>query len=429
MLGAVPAATTIELHLQLGKLSDLQVDYWSDSTDRLRVTVNRDSVQAGVTLYRLRASRTYHFEVRTVDEQGNLGPATIGLFDTSALPDDLAGMRFVTIGTPSYGVTVFQVYTDGFNGFVGVNGQGEVVWFYRTQTAPQGFTRRQNGNFVLVDWPNGLVEVTPAGKELRRKSSAALGGAAHHDVIATPQNTLIFLQQETREFDGGPLVGDRIVEWNPETGTVTPRWSVHDFYSPDTSWGIHSGREDWTHANSLSIGPHGNIILSLNWLDQVISIAPNWAKVEWRLGGYGSDFAVDPAAEFMGQHTAQMTSESRVLLFDNGRDKSNGDLRSRGLEISLDSVKHLAKLVWQFYPTPAINAPYVGSARRLPNGNTIVQFGLSAGMFDLATGPVAAYEVTPSGRTVAAIMLPDVFLSYRGEPLLSVGGERVVPKP
>ena len=42
---------------------------------------------------------------------------------------------------------------------------------------------------------------------------------------------------------------------------------------------------EWLHGNSLYIGPGGNILLSFHYINQVISIAPDWKSIQWRLGG------------------------------------------------------------------------------------------------------------------------------------------------
>lgn len=406
----------------------VQVDYWADSTDRLRVLAESDSLLRTVRLSRLRAGRRYHFELRTVAADGTLGPASEWLLDTPPLPEELAGIRFLSQGTQTYGVTMFEVM-GAFQGFVAVDPQGEPVWYQRTRGTPHGFTRRANGNFVIIDFPYGLVEVTPDGTVVRSADPDQLGGAPHHDVVATPANTLLYITQEERVVDGGRIVGDRVVEWDPATGVVTPRWSVFDHYDPSQDWGVRSDSADWTHMNSLALGPHGNIVISLNWLDQVVSVSPDWSTIEWRLGGRGSSYTFDEGAQFLGQHTAQLLSENRILMFDNGRDRAGGDISSRGLELALDPVTHRARVVWQFHASPEIAAPFVGSARRLPNGNTVVQFGISAGIATGATGPVKSFEVAPDGRVVASTEVQHVLFSYRGEPILSLGGEKVVPKP
>ena len=183
------------------------------------------------------------------------------------------------------------------------------------------------------------------------------------------------------------------------------------------------------HANSLAYGDHGNLILSLNWLDQVVSIAPRFTGIEWRLGGRGSSDAFAAGAQFQGQHTVQQLANGHLLMFDNGRDRLGADRSSRALELELDDVHHTANQVWSFVPSPLLYALYVGSVRRQANGNTIVHFGTSTG-YRGATGPVSTFEVALDGNTLWRLVIESmggVGISYRDEPLTTIAGEHNAP--
>ena len=176
-------------------------------------------------------------------------------------------------------------------------------------------------------------------------------------------------------------------------------------------------------------GPRGNLILSLNWLNEVVSIAPNFGPVEWRLGGRQSTYALDADATFQGQHTVTQLANGHVLMFDNGRDRTGAARASRALELVLDPIHKTARRVWSYEPVPALYAPYVGSARRLGNGNTVVHFGLVPG-FRGATGPVSTVEVTRAGSVVSRTVVTGiggVGVSYRNDPMVSIAGEHLAP--
>jgi hypothetical protein len=90
-------------------------------------------------------------------------------------------------------------------------------------------------------------------------------------------------------------------------------------------------------------------------------------------------------------------------------------------------------VVWSFEPNPRIFAPIVSAARRLENGNTVVTFGTGEAFpppargFGTSTGPIAAFEVTPSGRTEWYMMVDGTPIVYRMTPLTNIGGELLVP--
>jgi hypothetical protein len=417
------------LQVSVSAPSAVQVTYTSaPDLPLLEVRSDVSPADGSLALTRLVAGRVYSFTARAMAADGSLGPAHAGAFTTPPLPDDLRQVELSASGTPSQPLMMLEVVgTAGFNGFVAVDARGDVVWRWRTQGAPQGWTRRANGNFVLNDLGQGLFEVSPAGEVVRELDFDFFGPTPHHDVIATPQNTLLFISQDFRTPPGMPTIwGEAIYEWSPETGAITKRWTAWDWYDPARDWSDRSTPLDWLHGNSLAIGTHGNVLLSLNWLSQVVSISPDWKGIEWKLGGEGSSFAVDADAEFSGQHSVTMPADGRVLMFDNGRARSDGRQFSRALELVIDTAAHTARKAWEWQPATPMWAPYVGLTRRLANGNTTVFFGLPAG-FRGATGPVASYEVQPNGGVAWSLVVGGVTSVYRGAPLETVGGERSIP--
>lgn len=420
------------LRIRVHEPTTVQVRYdAADAAPALAVTTTLSSSDSMVVLTRLVRGQTYQYSAAAVAADGSLGPATTGQFTTPSLPADLASLRFDALGDATEPLLLLEVRaSSGFNGFVAVDERGEIVWYFRTVGAAQGSTRRANGNFVLNDLGAGLREVTPNGDVVRRYDYTGDVPAAHHDVAATAANTVLFIAHDVRtQPGGGAIAGEAVYEWTPETGAVAKRWTAWDWYDPAVDWGPLSYDSDWLHANSLAIGPHGNVILSFNFISQVISVAPDWSKLEWRLGGRNSDFAVDTDAVFSGQHTASMPAEGHVLMFDNGRARPDGSAFSRGLELQLDSAQKRARTVWEFRPAASIYAPYLGSARRLENGNTVVFFGLPSGPFGGldATGPVSAYEVTPARAIVWNLDVGNALSAYRGTPLSAIGAEKIVP--
>lgn len=298
-----------------------------------------------------------------------------------------------------------------------MNEDGRPVWFFRTAGSPFGATRRSNGNFVFLDDGRGLVEVTVEGTTVRElQQEPRPGRFIHHDAVTTPHNTILFLAEDVQVWRGEPLTGEAIWEWNPETGAVTKRWSAFDHLDPARDWGTRSRREDWLHGNALSIGPRGNVLLSLHFLDQVLSIRPDFRGLEWRLGGVNATIPADDP--FSGQHTAAEVATGRVLLFDNGFAR-DAQRYSRVVEYELRGTT--ARKVWEWRPPRDNWARVISSARRLPNGNTLVAFGTSADPRLGTTGPIEVYEVTQAGAVVWHLVLSGQILSlYRATPLFSL---------
>lgn len=333
----------------------------------------------------------------------------------SELPADLAAITFKAEGSPTAPYTMLEPnQPGGFSGFVAVNGEGKPVWYFRTKGGTGGFTRRNNGNFVLLDGASGLVEVTVNGDTVRvLPQEAAPGRRMHHDVTTTPQNTILFIADDWQMWKDSLVNGAALWEWDPEGGSLTKRWSSFDHLNPGLDRGTRSVTSDWLHPNSARFGRRGNVVLSLHYLNQVISISSDFQKLEWRLGGVRGTIPVsDP---FSGQHSVQEIETGHILLFDNGIERTV-ERYSRALELEL--VGDSCRKSWEWRPEKDNWAVVISSARRLPNGNTMVGFGLSTDAVAGATGPVEVYEVTNSGVVMWHLVVSGaVRTMYRATPL------------
>lgn len=250
------------------------------------------------------------------------------------------------------------------------------------------------------------------------------GRFIHHDVTATPDNTVLFLAQEARPRADSLVTGEAVWEWTPESGVVEKRWSAFDHLDPEVDRGPRSRASDWLHANSLSLGPRGNVLVSFHFLNQVLSLSADFTAMEWRLGGVGATVAVDDP--FSGQHTAVEVRPNRVLLFNNGFEREEQRF-SRAVEYELDpdgaASGGTARKVWEWRPERDNWARVISSARRLPNGNTVVGFGPGANEALGSTGPIEVYEVTEGGDVVWHLVLDGLVSSmYRATPLFELGG-------
>ena len=414
------------LNVTLAAPAGLEITYTTPGRATLRMQVDSSAREHRVFLPRLAAQRSYTFEVRSLNRRGERGAAQAGMVSTAALPPELAALQLSAQGTPTLPLTMVElmVTTTGFNGALIADADGEIVWYWRTQGWINGVSRRANGNFVMLDADSGLVELSPDTRVLSRLRNGADKpyGLIHHDATVTPQNTVYFFARDTRVIRDTSIVGEAIWEWAPESGQVNKRWSSFDHFDWARDRGPQSAPPNWLHANSITIGPRGNTVISARNLDEVFSIAPSFGSLEWRLGGPNPTLQLPAEARFYSQHSAVEVAPNRILLFDNGLGRPGLQTWSRASEFSLDLTNRSAALVWQFRPQPDINALRVGSVARLSNGNTIAAFGWGQGY------PIAAREVTPGGQVVWSLTgkQPEFDRVYRMKPLSSIAGESVV---
>ncbi|HTR81717.1 MAG TPA: aryl-sulfate sulfotransferase [Bacteroidota bacterium] len=330
------------------------------------------------------------------------------------LPSDLAADTFSVEGSPSAPYTMVELnQTGGFNGFVAVNGEGKPVWFFRTQGGASGFTRRQNGDFVFLDAKVGLVEVTVDGQIVHTLAQENPPGRhMHHDVTSTPQNAILFIADDWQMWRDSLTNGVALWEWDPENDSVIKRWSSFDHLDPDLDRGSRSVASDWLHANSVAFGPSGDVVLSLHFLDQIVSLSSDFQTIRWRLGGIRATIPV--ADPFSGQHCAREIAPGQILFLDNGYERTD-DRYSRALELEVSG--NTSQEVWQWRPPKDNWARIIGSAFRLPNGNTVVGFGTSPDPALGSTGPIEVYEVTQAGGIVWHMILSGgVTAMYRATP-------------
>ena len=174
------------------------------------------------------------------------------------------------------------------------------------------------------------------------------------------------------------------------------------------------GMGDWMHINSMSaLGPNrfydagderfhpDNIIWDARETNIIAITDKQSGKIAWSVGpDYDTSPELKELGWMIGQHHAHMiprglTGEGNILVFDNGGWAGYGApnpgaptgaknaLRdySRVLEFDPDTLK----IVWQYTPTEAgflqpvdasrFYSPFISSAQRLPNGNTLITEG------------------------------------------------------
>lgn len=421
----------------LERAASVEVTYGAPGTPVLRITADSQSTVYRITLPRLRAGLKYRIQAAIPDE-GGVHEATFG---TGALPAALARIELETTGVPSLPVALVEIAgapQGEFTGLLTVD-QGEIVGYIPVPNALFGMTRRPNGHIVVLHSETGLVSHRLDGSvahQLPQTSAATAYGRIHHDLTATPSNTILFIANDTARIDGVLVTGEALWEWNPEAATVVKRWTAFDHLDWRTERGRGSSRStpgNWLHGNGIQYGPRGNVLMSLRNINQVISIAPNFGSVEWKLGGQNSTLTVSESDRFYGQHYVTEPTLNRLLVYDNGFERPGciappaAPCYTRAIEYVIDPGGRTATNFWEYRHSPDLYAALVGSARRLSNGNTVVLFGMS--LQSESSGPLTAVEVNGAGAVRWRLSVdpgepvPAPSRLYRLTPIESLSGE------
>lgn len=214
-----------------------------------------------------------------------------------------------------------------------------------------------------------------------------------HDMLLLKNGRILMLLRDNVKKDMSKIVpGGRedanlmtnVLVETDKTGQIYWKWDVLDHLNiTDVTSRIDLTQKniDLTHINSMDEDKDGNILISVRHYDQIIKINRQTSEIIWKMGGSQSKgnqftFINDNVNGFFGfshQHTAMFLSNGNVLLYDNGNLKE--PQYSRAVEYSIDEVNMTATKVWEYRKVPDIYQSLMGSAFRLPNGNTLINWG------------------------------------------------------
>jgi hypothetical protein len=281
-----------------------------------------------------------------------------------------------------------------------------------------------------VDW-NGKIVWQWGG-------DVAPGGAAqqHHDWRRLPNgNTLVLanLLHPVAGFAQAKVFDDVVYEINP-AGAIVWKWVASDhlgefgFTPAELDLIRNTKNADYLHANDLSVlGSNrwfaagdkrfdpNNILIESRNANFIAIIDKKTGKVVWSLGPHYPAIAQGKAAvprqvdQISGPHDAHLIPEGlpgagNLLVFDNQGEGGYPPVPlrvtggSRVLEI--DPIKK--EIVWQYdgeksgRPAWTFLSSFISSARRLPNGNTLIDEGYDGRFF----------QVTPKGEIVWEYISP-----------------------
>jgi Arylsulfotransferase (ASST) len=142
------------------------------------------------------------------------------------------------------------------------------------------------------------------------------------------------------------------------------------------------GREHYPLINSVLPLKDGNILASMRSVSAVIIIEKATGNIIWSLK---SDIVAQ-------QHCATELTNGNILIFDNGSFRENeSDTYTRIIEVHRASKK----IVWEYRDKSQPNAfftPFMGSAQRLANGNTLICESAFGRIFEVTKEGIICWE-------------------------------------
>lgn len=243
-----------------------------------------------------------------------------------------------------------------------------------------------DGHLLAIYGGRGLVHLDADSKVIWSYHERA-----HHDLEVLPDGSIWTLIRRDRSVPrinrGARIVDDYAVRLSAQ-GEELERHSVLDALLC-SRWAklLPSGKQlvdDILHTNSIrvlgsgaskvhpSLSP-GDLLLCIRELDLVCTLDTRKKRLTWGIEG-----------PWRAPHDPTLTSEGGLLIFDNA---GHGGF-SRAIELDLRTER----LTWMYAGTPpeSFSSLFCGSARRLPNGNTLLAESTRG----------RALEVTPEGQLV-----------------------------
>jgi arylsulfate sulfotransferase len=397
---AAPLGATVQV--QFGTSTNYGLTTWAQPAS---------GTSTAVLVAGMRANTTYHMQATLRLASGQQVMDSDHTFTTGNLP--AAMIPSITIpqaagANTAEGVELldrYDYFTSQLLAFV-TDLAGNVIWYYPLNKGevPEPIKPLPNGHMLLVvlGATDDVREIDLAGNILYQLTLAeintgltAIGNpfqaeTLHHDILKLPNGHLILLANYTQTITGQPVLGDALVEWDPQAQMPVWTWSTFD-HIPLTH--APNGLTDWTHSNAIVYSPDdGNLVLSMRNQNWVIKInyqdGAGDGRILWHLGPDG-DFTL-PAGQApiewnYGQHYPTFVSSNsagifQLMFFNNGNNRfvdAGNDVCGTAQFIpcyssvpifELNESAQTAQVVWETNLSPHYSI-CCGDALVLPNGN------------------------------------------------------------
>jgi len=307
----------------------------------------------------------------------------------------------------------------GQHGPMILDGAGDVVWFRPTGRPAMNLrVASYRGAPVLTWWealPGGglgrgeHVIADASYREIARFPSGNGMPADLHELLLTASGTALVTSFEIRHRGAhGLTMGGVVQELEVPSARVLHEWRSLDHVAVDESYAPVGYPWDYFHVNAVDVDDDGHLLVSARNTWAVYKVHRETGEVLWRLGGKRTDFALGPGVRFAWQHDARSHDGGRTItVFDNGQ------VRSRGLVLSLDHARMRASLEHEYLHEPPLHAHKLGSVQLQPNGDALVGWGTDPHFSEYAEAGAVRLDATlpHGGENYRTLRFP-----WRGKP-------------
>jgi len=314
-------------------------------------------------------------------------------YDSSVVLRDSQGTPFWWISTKS---PVLKAENYNFVSDPKLINNNTQVLFYASKDVLRGYS---DGEYLIYDLKQNKI----VKKYYGTLDENGKGSLDQHDLIISPDGTAVGLRYPVKtDIDlteigiekGTPIVDGEIVILNSD-GSQNKAISMLDLIDPKEIdlgilkyYGVAAPPYDLIHLNSVELDGDSVIVSSRN-LDAVHKINLKTGEIVWRLGGFHntkydlklkSAFALHKQRTgldrytimFSSQHDARKVSADTLSIFGNG---TYANRNPKVLEFKINETKLEAEVIRIYASTFQDRSNCCGSARRLNNGEWLVNWG------------------------------------------------------
>ena len=193
----------------------------------------------------------------------------------------------------------------------------------------------------------------------------------HYLMIATKDSTIDMSQIVPGGNTKARVRGNTVLEMDADDRIVF-EWSAWDHYNilDAVNQTLTAAYIDLHHLNALALDHDGQLLISCRHMNEITKVNRQTGEVIWQLGGAHDDFTwTNDEGRISHQHDIRVLPNGNYTVFDNGYFRYPE--YSRALELSVDTTDWTVTKVWEYH-NPDYYSPYMGSAQRLPGGNTVI---------------------------------------------------------
>ncbi|MCB9779685.1 MAG: hypothetical protein H6742_14060 [Alphaproteobacteria bacterium] len=374
------------------------VEYSFDGEDRVTPTYDVDDGDQSLLLLGVPYAQSVAWEVHLDDGLGDtvLGSGTIS---TPDLPDDFPEPELLTSDAAHYeptGTYLLGSINQDRGGWAGgtywkwiMDREGRIVWLHETPDENWSIFLRVSvgGDHILWDEATYWNEFDEGagskvhrwyidGTEIREIATRGL----HHAFTELPDGTLAWGQA-----DGG---SENLVTMGPDDSSPSILWRCRDFHS-------EVGSRSSCQSNTVYYSTdRDSFLFSFYTTDTLVEIDASSGETMWWAGGVRDGFTFDPpSSQFAWQHGMMWTDEGTLLM--STKDTAFGwPSETYAREYQVDFDAGVLKNTWTYGEGEGILADTAGEAHRLPNGNTLHNYGAAAHIKEVTTDGDIVWEVT-----------------------------------